>query len=237
MEYLIKGFDGYAITDDCKIIKRRQCAGGEKVSEKKTFRNKGANHDYVRLTKVEGGKSRSVVIALDEVYCCAKLGIEPGTPEAKKELKKFRYERGLMGQVKNAVGDYVEEQELVNQLHADLVRQMKSIGLNVDVDNLTVFTVAQLLFDYLRICKECSGKPYTLEVDTRTGTATITNPLWEQKYKIYDRVVTGLRALGLTFERVAKQLPTDVLQNVSADMFEQKEREDATVASGITWVE
>jgi hypothetical protein len=141
-----------------------------------------------------------------------------------------------MGRVVDAMGDFAKEQQLVNLLHADLVRQMHNVGINVDVDSMTVFVVAQLLLDYLKICKELSSQTYTNEIDTRTGTATVINPLMDLKLKVVRELTTGLRGLGLTFERVIKVLPSSAIESVSSDMFEQKEREEAIEKKGITWI-
>ena len=225
------------INDDKQVLKVLQTAKGEKVTTISSHRTRPeSEYLYVSLSrKVEGGSER-LMLSLDEVFCCAKLGIEPGTPEGKNALKQYRHENGLMGRVTNAMGDAVKEQQLVNLLHADLVRQMHDHGMTTCVDNHTVHTVAQLLLDYLKICKESSAQSFTQEVDTRTGTQTVENPIWSLKLKLYDRLITGLRGLGLTFERVTKQLPTDAVSSVSSDMFEQKEHEEQKEKAGITWV-
>ena len=237
MEYIIKGFENYRINDDCKVSKIEQLAKGEKVSRITPYRPRDdCEYQYVRLARKEDGKRVCYTLSLDEVFCCARLGIEPGTTEGKNALKQYRHENGLMGRVTDAMGDYSKEQQLVNLLHADLIRQMNDHGISTAVDNFTVFSVAQMLFDYLKICKESASQSFTNEVDTRTGTQTVENPLWSLKLKLYDRLVTGLRAIGLTFERVTKQLPSDAISSVSSDMFEQKEHEEQKEKVGITWV-
>lgn len=238
MDYIVKGFECYKVNDDCIVSKTTQTAEGEKVKTISPYRPRDdCDYQYVRLARNENGKRKTYTFSVDEVFCCAKLGIEPGTPEGKNALKQYRHEHSLIGRVTDAMGDFSKEQSLVNLLHADLIRQMHNLGISTDVDNLTVFSVAQLLFDYLKVCRESSGQPVTTEVDTRTGTQTVENPLYSIKLKIYDRLMTGLRGLGLTFERVVKQLPSDAVSNVSSDMFEQKEHEEAKQRAGITWIQ
>lgn len=246
MEYNIKGFEGYKVTDDRQIIKVTQTAKGEKVSIISAYRQREDSElEYVKLTRKQDGGSQRFTLSLDEVFVSAKLGVEPGTPEAKAALRQFRHQQGLMGRVSAAVGDAVKEQELVNIIHADLMRQMGTIGIHVDVDQMTTFSVAQLMLDYLKICKECSVNAdddhdgrmvrFTQEVTTKHGVEIKENPLWNLKLKIFDRLITGLRALGLTYERTVKQLPQDVMEGVSSNMFEQKEHEESLSAIGITW--
>ena len=237
MEYIIKGFESYKINDDCRVTKTTQTSVGEKVKTITPYRPRDdCEYQYIRLSRTENGKTVKYTLSLDEVFCCARLGIEPGTPEGKSALKQYRHENGVMGRVVDAMGDFAKEQQLVNLLHADLVRQMHNVGINVDVDSMTVFVVAQLLLDYLKICKELSSQTYTNEIDTRTGTATVINPLMDLKLKVVRELTTGLRGLGLTFERVIKVLPSSAIESVSSDMFEQKEREEAIEKKGITWV-
>lgn len=238
MEYDIIGFPDYKVNDERQIIKITQTVKGRKVSIVSAVRpRKDCEYEYVRLSKKENGKTIRYNFPVDEIFVSAKLGIKLGTPESRQQLKKFRYEKNLMGKVSAVVGDPIQEQELVNILHADIVRQMNSIGLNVGVDNLTAFVVSQLLFDYLRICKDASKVPQTINLKTKYGETMQDHPLWTLKLKIYDRLVTGFRALGLTFERVIKQLPQEVFKGISSDIFENKEREDKIKSLGITWNE
>lgn len=236
MEYEILGFSGYRVNDDNQIIKTTQTSKGEKVSLVAAHRtNEASENLYVKLSRREGEQTVRYTLPLEEVCLSAKLGIEPGTPESKMKLKQFRHEQGLMGRVSFAGEDPTKQQEVVNLLHADLIRQMNTVGLHVDVDHLTTYTVAQMLFDYLRICKETSQAGFTQTVTTKNGESLQEHPLWTLKAKIYDRVVTGLRALGLTLERTVKNLPPDAMAGLSANMFEQQEREEAAKNLGITW--
>lgn len=236
MEYIIKGFADYRINDDMQISKITQTPNGEKVKVISVHRTrKDCEFTYCQLTRKEGDKSVRYTIPVDELYVSAKLGLEPATDESKTALKQFRHEQGLMGKVSSAVNDPIKEQEIVNLLHADLIRQMNTVGLHVDVDHLTTYSVAQLLFDYLKVCKESSGTSFTQEVTTKNGESLQEHPLWTLKLKLYDRVITGLRALGLTLERTVKQLPQDVMNGLSANMFEAKEREEEQKKLGITW--
>jgi hypothetical protein len=141
-----------------------------------------------------------------------------------------------MGKVSEAVGDHLKEQEVVNLIHADLVRQMKMYGFIVDTDNLLVFSVSQILFNYLRACSESAKTPLFYEVETKNGKTIQEHPIGSIIRKYYDRVITGLRALGLTYEKVVKELPQDVLDSFGGNMFEEKEREESRQKMGITWV-
>jgi len=238
MEYKIIGFSGYRVTDDRQILKITQSPKGQKVSTISAMRPRGeAGYEYVRLTRKVDGKTIRDTFPLDELYVSAKLGLTPGTPESRAQLKKFRHERELMGKVSEAVGDQMKEQEVVNLLHADLVRQMKMYGFIVDTDNLLVFSVSQMLFDYLRACTESAKTPLYYEVVTKNGKTLQEHPIGPIKRKYYDRVVTGLRALGLTYEKVVKELPQDVMDHFGGNMFEEKEREDSRAKLGITWNE
>jgi hypothetical protein len=40
----------------------------------------------------------------------------------------------------------------------------------------------------------------------------------------------------LTYEKVVKELPQDVLDSFGGNMFEEKEREESRQKMGITWV-
>ena len=114
---------------------------------------------------------------------------------------------------------------------------MKQYGFIVDTDNLLVFSVSQMLFDFLRACSESAKTPLNYEVETKNGKTIQEHPLGSIKRKYFDRVLTGLRALGLTYEKVVKELPQDVLDHFGGNMFEEKEREDSRAKLGITWNE
>lgn len=238
MEYKVIGFEQYVINDEMQVAKITQSPKGQKVRLVSAVRPRAdCNYRYVFLSRKENGVSKRYTFPLDELFVSAKLGITPGTPESRTQLKKFRHERELMGKVSEAVGDNLKEQEIVNLLHADLVRQMKMYGFIVDTDNLLVFSVSQMLFDYLRVCSESSNTPLYYEVVTKNGKTLQEHPIWPMKRKFYDRVVTGLRALGLTYERVVKNLPQDVMDSFGGgNMFEEKEREESRAKLGITWV-
>lgn len=237
MEYKIIGFDNYLVNDDRQVLKVTQTLKGQKVSIISAIRPRAdCNYEYVRLAREENGKSKRYCFPLDELYTSAKLGLSPGTPESRAQMKKYRHERGLMGKVATSLGDHLKQQEVVNLIHADLVRQMKMYGFSVDADNLLVFSVSQMLFDYLRVCSESANTPLYYEVETKNGKKKEEHPIWPMKRKFYDRVVTGLRALGLTYERVVKQLPQDVIDSFGGNMFEEKEREESRHRMGITWV-
>ena len=239
MEYKIIGFNGYLVTDDRQILKITQSPKGQKVSTISAMRPRGEEgYDYIRLSRNEDGTTKRYTFPLDEVFVSAKLGLTPGTPESRAQLKKYRHERELMGKVSEAVGDQMKEQEVVNLLHADLVRQMKQYGFIVDTDNLLVFSVSQMLFDFLRACSESAKTPLFYEVVTKNGKTIQEHPLGSIKRKYFDRVLTGLRALGLTYEKVVKELPQDVLDHFGGgNMFEEKEREESRAKLGITWNE
>ena len=217
MEYKVVGFDSYVINDELQVAKITQTSKGQKVKAVSAVRPRtDCNYRYVFLSRKEDGATKRYSFPLDEVFVSAKLGLTPGTPESRAQLKKYRHERELMGKVSEAVGDQMKEQEVVNLLHADLVRQMKQYGFIVDTDNLLVFSVSQMLFDFLRACSESAKTPLFYEVG----------------------VLTGLRALGLTYEKVVKELPQDVLDHFGGgNMFEEKEREESRAKLGITWNE
>lgn len=237
MEYKIVGFDAYVVNDERQVLKTTQTAKGQKVTLVAATRpREDCNYEYVRLSREENGKVQRYSFPLDELYASAKLGLAPGTPESRAQMKKYRYERGLMGRVSTAVGDHLKEQEIVNMLHADLVRQMKLYGFMVDTDNMLVFSVAQMLFDYLRVCSESAGTPLYYKVVTKNGETLQEHPIWGTKRRFYSLVVKGLGALGLTYEKVVKQLPEDVVSSLG-NMFEQKEHEDGIKKLGITWNE
>lgn len=238
MEYKVVGFDSYVINDELQVAKITQTAKGQKVKSVSAVRpNSDCNYRYVFLSRKEGGTTKRYSFPLDEVFVSAKLGLPPGTPESRAQLKKYRHARELMGKVSEAVGDQPKEQEIVNLLHADLVRQMKMYGFIVDTDNMLVFSVSQMLFDYLRVCAQSATTPLYYEVETKNGKTLQEHPLWAMKRKFYDRVVTGLRALGLTYEKVAKELPQDVMDSFSGNMFEEREREEGRAKLGIVWNE
>ena len=239
MEYKIIGFANYVVNDDRQVLKITQSPKGQKVKEISTVRPRAdCNFEYVRLTRDENGKTKRYTFPLDELYSSAKLGLHPGTPESRTQMKKYRYERGMMGRVSTAVGDHLKEQEVVNLIHADLVRQMKTYGFVVDADNLLVFVTSQMLFDFLRICSESAKTPLNYEVETKNGKTIQEHPIWAMKRKYYDRIVSGLRSLGLTFEKVVKELPQDVMDYFGGgNMFEEKERENSRAKLGITWNE
>lgn len=237
MNYSIIGFGAYMITDERQVIKIAHTPKGQKVSVISPFRpHANSEYEYVRLTKKENGVTTRYTFPIDEIFVSAKLGLELGTPESRSSMKKYRHERELMGRVSSAVGDTLKEQEIVNLLHADLVRQMRNVGLIVDTDNLTVFVVSQILFDYLRICCESSKTPVTQKVITKNGESLQEHPIWQMKRKFFAEVLSGLRSLGLTYERVIKQIPTEIIDDINT-MFEKKEHDDKTKDSGIVWVE
>lgn len=238
MEYKVVGFDSYVINDELQVAKITQTSKGQKVKAVSAVRPRtDCNYRYVFLSRKEDGATKRYSFPLDEVFVSAKLGLTPGTPESRAQLKKYRHERELMGKVSEAVGDQMKEQEVVNLLHADLVRQMKQYGFIVDTDNLLVFSVSQMLFDFLRACSESAKTPLFYEVVTKNGKTIQEHPLGSIKRKYFDRVLTGLRALGLTYEKVVKELPQDVLDHFGGNMFEEKEREESRAKLGITWNE
>jgi hypothetical protein len=71
---------------------------------------------------------------------------------------------------------------------------------------------------------------------TKNGETLQEHPIWGTKRRFYSLVVKGLGALGLTYEKVVKQLPEDVVSSLG-NMFEQKEHEDGIKKLGITWNE
>ncbi len=237
MNYDITGFDDYKITDDRQVIKIVQTTKGQKVSVISPFRPyANSENEYVRLTKKENGVTTRCTFPIDEIFVSAKLGLEPGTTASRASMKKYRHERELMGRVSSAVGNSLKEQEVVNLLHADLVRQMKNVGLIVDTDNLTVFAVSQIFFDYLRICCESSKTPITQKVTTKNGESLQEHPIWQMKRKYFAEVLSGLRSIGLTYERVIKQIPAEIIDNINT-IFEAKEHDDKTKGLGIVWNE
>ena len=143
---------------------------------------------------------------------------------------------GLIGKVSNSIGNTVEEQDIVNMLHIDLVRQMKDVGINVSLDNLLVFVVSQNLFDYLRICCEAAKTPVTYKVTTKSGEMLQEHVIWQMKRKFLETTITGLRSLGLTYERVIKHLPENIFDDVNS-LMEEKEREKKAEHLGIVWNE
>ena len=237
MEYKIIGFDGYLVTSDKQIIKKRQTPKGQKVSIISTIRTrKDSECEYARLTRKENGKSVRYTFPVDEIFAAAKFGIELGTPESRASMKKYRHEMGLIGKVSNSIGNTVEEQDIVNMLHSDLVRQMKDVGINVSLDNLLVFVVSQNLFDYLRICCEAAKTPVTYKVTTKSGEMLQEHVIWQMKRKFLETTITGLRSLGLTYERVIKHLPENIFDDVNS-LMEEKEREKKAEHLGIVWNE
>ena len=237
MEYKIKGFVGYLVTDERQIIKKRQTPKGEKISIVSTVRpRKDCEYEYARLTRKENDKSVRYTFPVDEIIAAAKSGVELGTPESRAVMKKYRHEISLMGKVSSAIGNVPKEQEIVNMLHIDLVRQMKNVGINADVDNLAVFVVSQLLFDFLRICSEASKTPITYKVKTKNGEVLQEHVIWQMKRKFFDQTISGLRALGLTYEKVIKQLPEKVFDDINS-LMEEKERERKAENLGIVWNE
>ena len=235
MKVEIKGFEGYFVTECNQIVKITQNAKGEKVkvvSPVKTHPDSDCL--YIRLSRKENGKTIRYTFPLDEILVCVKSGVELGTAESKQALRKYRFENSLMGRVSQAVGNKEKEEELVTLLHATLVRQMKICGTNSDINDLTVRSVAQINYDFLKLCNE-SPEP-VITVETKYGKIQQENPRFRAKLKVFDRLMNGYRALGLTFERVKRQIPNEILDGVS-DIFEDKEKEEKSKRIGIVWNE
>ena len=238
MEYKIIGFSDYWVNDNCQVIKKMQTAKGETVKHIPAMHlNKNSEFTYVRLTRRENSKGVRYAFPLDEVVAAAKLGIELGTDESKKALKQYRHEQSLMGRVVNAEGSDTRRQEVINILHADLIRQMNTVGIRSDVDLQTVYVLAQHLFEYFRICSKSSGAEYTLKVTTKNGESWQKNPLFVLRREMFNDVMNGLQKIGLTFEKVVKQLPPTIYDNVATDMFEEQEKEGSRKSLGIVWNE
>ena len=236
MEYKIIGFENYWVNENNQVIKRAQTVRGETVKVIPAVRTKDCEFSYIRITRRENGIGKRYTFPIDEIVAAAKLGIPLGTPESKKALKNYRHENGLMGRVSNAVGSKVREQEVVNLIHADIIRQMNGVGIHVDVDYLPVFVLSQQLFQYFLLCDKCSGQEQMLKVQTKNGESYQKNPLFVMQREMFKDLMDGFTKVGIALDKVMKELPPTIYTNVSTDMFEEQEKDDKRQKMGITWV-